>query len=263
MHSTITRRFYAPGLSTQIKNLRCEVCHINKAGHQQYGHLPERHVDLEPWYSVTVDLIGPWKLNVLGREIKFNALTCIDPVTNLVEICCVNNKTSAHITNKFENLWLSRYPKPIKCIHDQDGEFVGFEFQQTLQQHGVHDASATSKNPTANAISKRMYQVVGNILHTRFNNNNMIPDFPTATQAVDDALAACVHATRYAVSKSLQNNTPDEVVFGRNMLPLIVDLENIRAGRQLQVNGNLRQTNAKRQEFEYIVGRQVLQGLES
>ena len=63
----------------------------------------------------------------------------------------------------------------------------------------------------------------------------MIPIFQIATQAIDGALAACVHATRCAASKSLQNNTPGKVVFGQDMLlniPVIVDLTSIRAGRQ-------------------------------
>jgi len=154
-----------------LEALRCEVCQINKSVNMQYGHLPERHADLVPWFSVAVDLIGPWKIMVNGIEIEFNALTCIDPVTNLTELARIENKTSAHVSNVFENLWLSRYPKPFKCIHDQGGEFIGQDFQLKLQQWGIHDASATSKNPTANAICERMHQTVGNILRTRFNNN--------------------------------------------------------------------------------------------
>ena len=104
---------------------------------------------------------------------------------------------------------------------------MGQEFQLKLQQHGVLDASATSKNPTANAICERMHQTVGNILRTKFNATHAIPDFQTAAQAVEHALAACNHAMRCAVSQALNNHTPGEVVFGRDMLlniPVIVDL---------------------------------------
>ena len=50
-----------------------------------------------PWDEVCVDLIGPWKIEIQGREIEFNALTSIDPVTNLVELVRIDNKTSHHI----------------------------------------------------------------------------------------------------------------------------------------------------------------------
>eukprot|EP00978_Attheya_sp_CCMP212_P027179 scaffold90819_cov35-Attheya_sp.AAC.1 len=59
---------------------------------------------MAPWREVAVDLIGPWKVklgnvpNEDGQEsyVEFNALTCIDPVTNLVELIRINNKTAAH-----------------------------------------------------------------------------------------------------------------------------------------------------------------------
>ncbi|CAJ1946505.1 unnamed protein product [Cylindrotheca closterium] len=207
LYNTIVQRFYAPALKRKVESLRCEVCQVNKNANIQYGHLPERHADLVLWFSVAADLIGPWKIKVNGIDIEFNALTCIDP-----------------------------------CIHDQGGKFIGHNFQLKLQQWGIHDASATSKNPTANAICERMHQTVGNILQTRFNNTNMAPNIQTANQAVDDAVAACNHAMRCAVSQSLKNNTPGEVVFARDMLlniPVTANLLSIQEKRQLMVSKNL------------------------
>lgn len=42
-------------------------------------------------------------------EIEFNALTCIDPVTNLVELCRIGNKGADYIEMRFENEWLARW----------------------------------------------------------------------------------------------------------------------------------------------------------
>lgn len=53
-----------------------------------------------------VDLIGPWKVKINEQEIFFNALTCIDPVTNLVEMIRIDNKTSRHVSQQFENYTL-------------------------------------------------------------------------------------------------------------------------------------------------------------
>eukprot|EP00978_Attheya_sp_CCMP212_P004278 scaffold9365_cov51-Attheya_sp.AAC.1 len=74
------------------------------------------------WREVTADLIGPWKvklghLPVVDKEeayVTFNALTCIDPsVMNLIELIRIDGKTAAHIGAKFEQGWLSRYPRPM------------------------------------------------------------------------------------------------------------------------------------------------------
>jgi hypothetical protein len=57
------------------------------------------------------------------------------------------------------------------------------------------------------------------------------------------------------------NNTPGEVVFAQDMLlntPVIVNLLNIQHHRQLLINENLRRQNAKRRDFDYRVGGEVL-----
>eukprot|EP00957_Ditylum_brightwellii_P184548 14055540-Ditylum_brightwellii.AAC.1 len=82
-----------------------------------------------PWSDVVVDLIGPWKITIKGKEIEFNALTSIDLVSNLAKIIRIDNKTSEHVAQRFENSWLARYPRPVKCIHDNGGEFIGGAFQ--------------------------------------------------------------------------------------------------------------------------------------
>lgn len=76
-----------------------------------------------PWEELAVDLIGPWTtINLAGQEITFNALACIDPVTNLVELPRINNKTAAHVAMKTENTRMARYPKPDHCcVHDKRG----------------------------------------------------------------------------------------------------------------------------------------------
>ena len=131
-----------------------------------YGKLPPQQAPLLPWDKVHTNLIGPWKIKIQRVEYKFNALTCIDLVTNLVEIIRLNNKTAEHVSQQFENLWLSRYPRPNKCVHNQGGEFMGFEFQRKLQQHGIQDTATTSCNPQANSICERMHQTVANVLQT-------------------------------------------------------------------------------------------------
>ena len=109
---------------------------------------------------------------------------------------------------------------------------------------------------------------MGNILRTRFNtvyNDEEIlgaaPNQQVVIQEIKKGLAACNHAMRCSVSKSLLNNTPGEVVFGRDMLlniPVIIDLQVIQDGRQLQINKNLRRQNSKRREFDFQVNGEVL-----
>ena len=56
-----------------------------------------------PWQQVDVNLIGPWPVHTrTGRTYHFNALTCIDRVTDLPELIRINSKNSDHVAAKFE-----------------------------------------------------------------------------------------------------------------------------------------------------------------
>ena len=95
------------GLRATVDQYRCEECQKNKLLGAGYGLLPPRQAPFMLWSEVAVDLIGPWKIDLNGVEIEFKALTCIDPVTNLVEIMRVENQTAEHVAQQFENAWLS------------------------------------------------------------------------------------------------------------------------------------------------------------
>eukprot|EP00957_Ditylum_brightwellii_P048779 3700580-Ditylum_brightwellii.AAC.1 len=137
-----------------------------------------------PWSEVVVDLIGLWCIKVGGQEVDFYALTCIDPVTNLVEMIRLENKTAKHVTHQFENVWLARYPRPGKCIHDNGGEFISAAFQHMLQHTGVKDVLTTSQNPQANSMCKQLHQTVTNILCETTNGTTNA--MQQAVNAVDD-----------------------------------------------------------------------------
>lgn len=260
VYDSIRRVFYHPQLKRRVDEYTCEVCQKAKLQNAAYGELPPREVPMAPWEEVHIDLIGPWKVRVNDQEVEFNALTCIDPVTNLVELVRIDNKTSAHISNKFEDTWLSRYPWPVKCVHDNGGEFTGWEFQMLLQQCSITDKSTTSRNPQSNAVCERMHLTCGNILQTLVHGNhlNHIQD---ANEIVDRALATTMHALRASVSRSLNYHSPGSLAFHRDMLmniPLQADLLAIQQRRQLLVDANLLRHNQRRRFMDYQAGQQVL-----
>ena len=156
--------------------------------------MPERELREAPFEEAAVDLIGPWKMTVNTnrgiKEVEFNALTCIDPVSNLVELIRVDRKTAAHVGSRFEQSWLCRYPWPRRCVHDRGGEFRGEAFQQLLQNAGIKSVPTTSKNPQANAICERMHQTVANVLRTLCNTNPP-RNMNRARSIVDSALSYC------------------------------------------------------------------------
>ena len=153
LYETIRLNFYNPDLHrtcTAVVNA-CD-CQKDKPISRGYGHLPPRTATMIPFQTVCVDLIGPWKIDVNHQEIIFNALTIIDPDTNLADATRIINKTSRHVAMHFENTWLSRYPWPLRCVHDQRKEFIGFEFLNMLRRNNIQSVPTTVKNPQGNSI---------------------------------------------------------------------------------------------------------------
>ena len=59
--------------------------------------MPERELIIAPWEKVAINLIGPWAIKVQGKNVEYNALTCIDTASDLAELTRIGNKTAAHI----------------------------------------------------------------------------------------------------------------------------------------------------------------------
>ena len=106
-----------------------------------------RDLKKHPFEEVAVDpILGSWKVQVRFKTYEFNVLTTIDAVTNIVEVVCIDQKTSEHITSRFAQSWMARYPWPKHCVHDNDDEFIGWEFQQFLDKCNVKDMPTTTIN---------------------------------------------------------------------------------------------------------------------
>ena len=79
----ILSRFHHINLHRRIKKFQCLDCQRYKIPGQRWGELALREANLVPWEEVAIDIIGPWTIDINGKTFEFNALTCIDPVTNL------------------------------------------------------------------------------------------------------------------------------------------------------------------------------------
>ena len=259
LRETLQQRYYHPQLRYTTERYKCKDCQKHKLPGKGYGLLPEREMRIAPWEEVAIDLIGPWNVKVNGKLVEFNALTCIDTASNLVELIRIDNKTAQHIRNKFEQSWLSRYPRPMRCVHDKGGEFIGSEFQWLLNLFNIKDVQSTSKNPQSNSICERMHQTVGNVLRTLLYTNPP-RNMTQARDIIDQALATAMHAMRTTIATTL-GSTPGALAFSRDMflnIPLIADWQAIAKHREHHVNENLRRANRKRRQYDYATGQKVL-----
>ncbi len=166
LQETLNQHYYHPRLRYHIDKVKCKDCQKHKLSGHGYGLLPKQEVRIASWEEVGINLIGPWKVKVNGRQVEFNALTCIDMASTLLGLICIDNKTAKHIHDKLMQSWLFQFPHPVQCLHEKGGEFIGQNCQWLLEILSIKVVCSTSKNPQSNAICERMHQTVTNVLRT-------------------------------------------------------------------------------------------------
>jgi transposase InsO family protein len=261
LRDTIAQHFYHTHLQSHVENIvrPCDACQRYKLPGRGHGHLPARNALILPWQEVAVDLIGPWTIKLHGQDYKFHALTSIDTVTNYPEIVRLNNKTSQHVAQQFENSWLARYPKPIRCIYDQGSEFIGHNFQTMLDEYNIIHRPTTVKNPQANAICERLHQTIGNALRVLIHAHPP-QNINDAAFLIDTALSTAAYSARAAIHSTLKIS-PGALVFHRDMIldiPIIADLHLLQQQRQALIDKNLLRANRRRISHDYQPTDEVL-----
>ena len=260
---TMRQHFEWPGMVEQIKNYikKCPICQKKKiTGVKKYGKVPfvEGNTDVPPFHTVHLDMIGPWKIKFLrgGKKIALDilALTMVDKATNWPEIASATNKESAHVSTLFDKNWLCRYPRPVRVIHDNGGEFTGFEFQELCSSYGVKAVPTTVKNPRSNSAAERMHLTAGDMLRTMiFSGENWQVE-------VDIALQSVAWALRSTLS-TMSGYSPGQLVFSRDMImqnAVTADWEKIKQlKRDSAIRSNIRE-NASRVPYDYKVGDKIL-----
>jgi transposase InsO family protein len=258
---SIATHFSHPRLRATVDDVikHCRACQINKLTGPGYGKLPPREATALPFQEVAIDLIGPWRVTLPNETYEFYALTCIDMATNFPEAIRIRNKTASHVGMQFENIWLARYPRPMRCIHDQGTEFIGADFQYILMRAGIKDVPTTVRNPQANAVCERLHQSVANTLRILLSQNPPA-NVANVGELVDTAIATSLHAARSTIHRTL-GVSPGGLVFHRDMLldiPLLTDFQLIRDKRQVIIDENLRRANSKRRHHDYQPGDECL-----
>jgi hypothetical protein len=100
LHEMLNQHYYHPKLHYHINKLKWKDCQKHKLAGRGCL-LPKGEVRIAPWEEVAINLIGPWKVKVNDQQVEFNALSCIDTPSNLVELIHVDIKTAKNICDKF------------------------------------------------------------------------------------------------------------------------------------------------------------------
>jgi transposase InsO family protein len=67
--------------------------------------------------------------------------------------------------NKFDDVWLSRYPRPEYIGFDNGGEYKNV-FEELVNNFGIKKKNSTPFNPQSNAIIERVHLTLNDSLRT-------------------------------------------------------------------------------------------------
>ena len=261
---SIAKHLYSPGLKDAVRAFvkTCDECQRYKNSGPGVGHLPPREETMVPFEQIAIDTVGPWTTDIPGiGKITFNAYSIMDTCSNLLELkqATQMNPTGKESIRVLEDVWLSRYPKPVRIIYDQGKEYMNIDFESFLINQGIKGCPCTVKNPQSNAILERVHDVMKTSLRTQIHAHppNGITE---AKEIVDRILASAQYAIRVCVHKTY-GVSPGTIAFGRDMLlpiPVIVDLQLLRNKRQVLIDENNLRENRRRRHHDYTTGDQIM-----
>jgi hypothetical protein len=213
-----------------------------------------KDVERGPWKDVCVDLAGPWKAKVNGKQTIVHALTLIDPFTSWVETVKIKGKLGDYTIDLIEQEWLHRYPRPERIIFDQGGEFDNQWMRKLANKWHIEPVPITAKNPRANSIVERLHFVMADKVRAQLASKNKYHD------PVKEILSAATYGIRAAVH-SVTGYTPGQLVYGRDMLLRTVietDMELVKRRRQRAIEQNNKRENKRRIKHDYKEGDKIL-----
>ena len=142
------------------------------------------------------------------------SLTMIDEGSNWPEIAAINNIYTEEIATLVDDTWFARYPRPLYCIHDNGGEFIGSGFQELLDSYGVRAKPTTVKNPQSNGLHERVHPVLCEMLKVQ---TLYVPKESTAEKKINRILQ-CTAWAMITTPNMITKYSPGNIVFDREMI---------------------------------------------
>ena len=176
-----------------------------------------------------MDLEGPWTFKFNSKlSLSVLCLTVIDPFTGFCAMVRIPNKFCETVVNAFFTIWLTKFPRPLRTIHDQGTEFKGPEFISLLKQFGIQNVSITVRNPQANSIIKRMHRTLASMFRSLLLEHKQ-QDCNLTASDLDNWVTMAIASCTYAINATIHTTTktsPGAFVFQRDMILPIQSLAN-------------------------------------
>jgi hypothetical protein len=134
----------------------------------------------------------------------------IDPATGWFEVKDVPDYTAMSTQAAFDEVWLSRYPRPEVIGFDGDSEFKHV-FEEMRKNYGMKKRVTTAYNPQANDIVERVHLVLADALRTF--------ELQARELDINDPWSSFLASAAFAIRSTYHTTlgaSPGQLVFGRD-----------------------------------------------
>jgi hypothetical protein len=136
----------------------------------------------------------------------------IYPSTGWSEVKDVKHKSAKESMNNFDDVLLSRYPRPEYAGYDNGGEYKNVS-EELVNNYGIEKKNSTPFNPQSNGIIERAHLTLNDALRTDEVDGRELDE--------KDPWGPFFPSTAYAIRSTFHTTlkeTPGQLVFGRNMV---------------------------------------------
>jgi hypothetical protein len=136
----------------------------------------------------------------------------IDPSTGWFEVQDVKDKSAKESINTFDDVWLSRYPRPDYIGFDNGGEYQNV-FEELVNNYIIKKKNSTPFNPQSNGIIEKVHSTLNDALRTAEIDGREMDE--------KDPWGPFLSYAAYSISITFHTTlkaTPGQFVFRRDMV---------------------------------------------
>ena len=175
-YNMINRFVVFPNMKQKIERYiqLCYDCQKKKKVDPRAGELQGGLLASAPFTTISSDIFGPFPWTNFKETGSGYLITFIDFYTRFVAIKALKEIKGADVVEALKTCWLNRFEKPQYFHSDQGPQYLSKEFNKFCREKGILRTYSNKYNPTANSLSERINQTIGNGL--RLLQGNYIHD---------------------------------------------------------------------------------------
>ena len=167
---SVSRRFYWPGMSKQIKRWcrGCDICAQVKPG-PGLGRSPLRQFVVNaPMQCVAIDISGPWPISVNQNEY---IIVVGDYFTKWHEAYPCRDHTALTVADELVSKFFSRFGCPDQIHSDQGREFESILFSEVCNKLGIKKTRTVPYRPQSDGLVERFNRTLKQMLKSFVDKN--------------------------------------------------------------------------------------------